>query len=567
MRIPTRQRVNTPNGSRTPSGAEPLTTLARSPVAWIALGTLVRLVLAAVVPLFPDETYYWEWSRRLAPGYFDHPPAIALLIRAGTIVAGASRFGVRLGVVMAGAVASWALVTLARRLGDMTGTDDGRSGAARAALHAAVLTTCIPVALVGFVLATPDAPLLAAVSVMLVALDRALAAPVRSSASLAWWGATGILLGVALCAKYTAVLVPFGVFVAMCASPRLRVRFVEGGPYLATLVALLVFAPVIAWNARHQWVSFAFQLRHGLGAPRGSALTRELDLVGGQIGLITPILAGVIVAAAYGVLRHRRASGENAVTLDDDRTERRFALATVALTIVAFFMVSALRKPVEANWPAPALVAALPVAAAWASSNQRGGRRQRWLVRGEALAAACTFLLVLHAVVGILPLAPRRDPVAKAYGWERLAMHVDSAYDTLVQRRTMADGATGMHDSTTADPSHPPCARTWIAADRYQDASELAFHLRGQPTVFSLNHGGRPNQYDLWPTFDAALHPGDCTLLIVDDNAQGNEVVRWSAGTIGADATDLGRVALGRNQSGRGLRPAAWRRTWLLRPP
>jgi hypothetical protein len=23
----------------------------------------------------PDETYYWEWSQWLAPGYYDHPPA------------------------------------------------------------------------------------------------------------------------------------------------------------------------------------------------------------------------------------------------------------------------------------------------------------------------------------------------------------------------------------------------------------------------------------------------------------------------------------------------------------
>ncbi|HEX6966986.1 MAG TPA: hypothetical protein VF166_14435, partial [Gemmatimonadaceae bacterium] len=45
--------------------------------------TAVRLVLAARIPLVPDETYYWEWSRHLAAGYFDHPPAIALFIHAG----------------------------------------------------------------------------------------------------------------------------------------------------------------------------------------------------------------------------------------------------------------------------------------------------------------------------------------------------------------------------------------------------------------------------------------------------------------------------------------------------
>jgi hypothetical protein len=55
----------------------------------ILAGAVVRLVLAAVIPPVPDETYYWEWSRRLAGGYFDHPYGIALSIRAGTALFGA----------------------------------------------------------------------------------------------------------------------------------------------------------------------------------------------------------------------------------------------------------------------------------------------------------------------------------------------------------------------------------------------------------------------------------------------------------------------------------------------
>ena len=38
--------------------------------------TALRLVVAALVPLSPDEAYYWMWSRHLAGGYFDHPPMV-----------------------------------------------------------------------------------------------------------------------------------------------------------------------------------------------------------------------------------------------------------------------------------------------------------------------------------------------------------------------------------------------------------------------------------------------------------------------------------------------------------
>ena len=77
---------------------------------------LVRLLFGAWLPLFPDETYYWDWSRHLAGGYFDHPPMIAVLIRAGTLLGGATRIAVRFFSIVAGAVASLAAVGIARRI-------------------------------------------------------------------------------------------------------------------------------------------------------------------------------------------------------------------------------------------------------------------------------------------------------------------------------------------------------------------------------------------------------------------------------------------------------------------
>ena len=57
----------------------------------------------------------------------------------------------------------------------------------------------------------------------------------------------------------------------------------------------------------------------------------------------------------------------------------------------------------------------------------------------------------------------------------------------------------------------------YFAAERYQDASELAFHLKGQPHVLSLNLMGRPNQYDLWDTFKGSAKIGASILLVLDD--------------------------------------------------
>jgi hypothetical protein len=481
----------------------------RNAIALVVIAALIRLVIAAVIPLFPDETYYWEWSRHLAAGYFDHPPAVAVLIRAGTTILGATALGVRLGAVLAGAIASLALVVVSCRLATSSTVDVDASAdaaesavatASRAALddpgtRAALMMLAIPGALIGFVLATPDAPLLAAIALTIAALERAIASPVRSAASLGWWCAAGLTLGLAFCSKFTSVLIPAGVCIALLSRRDLRTRLAEPGPYVAVLIALLVLIPTLVWNANHEWVSFAFQLKHGLGQVRGSALGRELALVGGQLGLISPILA---VMAAIAVARALRAMVD----------PRRYTLAIVATTVIAFFAVSALRRPVEPNWPVPALVAALPLLA-----TMRLERRGRtWFIAGAALGVACIAVAVAQATARVVQVSPRRDPMSRAYGWQDLALAVRRA-------QSVASG----------------CNTTLIAADRYQDASELAFSLPGNPRVFALNLGGRANQYDLWTSIYQAARPTDCALVVVDEGAAGESVVR----RIGADSSVL----------------------------
>lgn len=473
----------------------------RATIGWVVGALLLRALLARLVPLLPDETYYWEWSRRLAPGYFDHPPGIALLIALGTGLAGATPLGVRLGPALAALLTHLAAVGGAWLLAGR-----GPRGAV-AARRAAVLVAVLPIATLGLVLATPDAPLFLTVTVALVAVERALAAPVRSRASLGWWSLAGIALGGAFVAKYTAVLLPAGLVLACLVHPALRPRFREPGPWVASLIALALFAPVVAWNASNDWVSFRFQLNHGFTARvRGLPLTRELELIGGQAALASPVL---FVLIALAVAQATRDGWRARATLGptDERT-RRFALASVAITPLALFAVSAWRRPVEPNWPAMIYPGALMLLATTPHPAANGV----WWRRGIALAAILLALVVVQTWRPVLPLPPRRDPIARAHGWTTLADAVDRA-----RRDPFLAG--------TPDP--------FLAANKYQDASELAFHLPGQPTVFSLNLAGRTNQYDVWPNAYRRLHPGDGLVVVFDADRKGDSLAtvvgRWFA--------------------------------------
>jgi 4-amino-4-deoxy-L-arabinose transferase-like glycosyltransferase len=493
----------------------------------VTVAAAVRLLLAATVPLVPDETYYWEWSRRLASGYFDHPGAIAHHIRAGSAIAGVTPLGVRLGAVLAGWATSLCLVVLTRRLSDGAG-----------ALRAAVIISCMPLAAAGLVLATPDAPLLLTTAATLLFLDLAVTTPPGSRRSLRWWLAAGAALGLAFDSKYNAVLIVPGVLFALVAYRPLRRQLATPGPYLAALLALLLFAPVIAWNAGHEWISFRFQLTHGLASGGGSALLRETSLLGSQLGLVSPILF-VLLAIVVGRALVRRAP-------------RHALLAAVAATTFLFFCWSALSRPAEPNWQAMAYVPAIALLAAYCGST----RWRRWLGAACAIGAVMVAVVYLQAMTPFLPLDPGLDPTARGAGWNALAakMHAAAPIDA-----NLDDGASGRSARITDDGGQTTRPRVWFAGNRYQDASELAFHLPGNPTVFSLNVSSRRNEYDLWPSFAERAHPGDDLVLALIPPAPGRPDTVIS--TLRPHFTTVRRISTVHATEGADLE----REVWVLR--
>jgi 4-amino-4-deoxy-L-arabinose transferase-like glycosyltransferase len=494
--------------------------------AWrLALGVVlaavgVRLVLAGLVPLLPDETYYWEWSRRPAPSYFDHPPAISAVIAFGTALFGDTRIGVRFGAVLLSLLGSLATLALARRL-----------GGGRAALIASVALAVMPMAAAGLLLATPDAPLLAAFAIGTWALVRAVENEPGSMAEIGWWCATGLALGAALLSKYTAVLLPAGAALGFVLDPRLRRRLLTPGPWIGLGLGLAAFSPVIMWNADLGWPSFAFQLDHGLGGnasdaglfTRGlGALNRVLEYLGGQLGLVSPILFALMAIATVRVLRGGvRGEGDS----------RQTVLAGIGLVVFCTFALSALRRHVEPNWPAPAYVAGVVLlgTVAWDDLGRR------WLKWGVWLGAAVVGVIYVQALVPALPIDARRDPIAQGHGWESLAGMTDGA------RNQLLDAG---------------CPSVYVATNRYQEASQLAFHLPGHPTVFSLNVRRRSNQYAIWPGFEATASDGDCLVFVDIDDGWARRIAADLDGRFGES------VEIGHTQRKRGRGVTADYRLW-----
>ena len=359
----------------------------------------LRIVFAPLLELIPDEAYYWTYSRHLDTGYLDHPPLIAWLIRIGTGLFGQTELGVRLPALVCGLLTIGFLHRLAREL---HGADAG--------LAAAVLAAGLPFFFAFGAIATPDPPLLAAWAATLLCLKRAMI----DRRAGAWWG-VGIAFGLGLLAKYTMVLLGLSAFVFMLVDPMARRWFARPQPYLAALLALLLFSPVLVWNAEHQWASFLFQS------------SRRFDVAGVNFSLHrfvwhTAVLVTPTAIAALAVaLADRGESPE-----DGDRRARRLLWLCFAVPLGAFAAFSVISRP-EPHWAGVAWIAAVPlmaptVQAGIATDALRRGLARAWTI--TLMLLACLYTLVSSYVALGLP----GNPVAlinRHYFWGPTAAAVE----------------------------------------------------------------------------------------------------------------------------------------------
>jgi 4-amino-4-deoxy-L-arabinose transferase-like glycosyltransferase len=371
-------------------------------VAVLALVAL-RLVAAAWTPLTFDEAYYWMWSKHLAFGYYDHPPMVAYVIRAGTMIAGDTEFGVRLVSILLALPMSFAVYRTAAIL----------FGGVRVAASAAILLNATLMAAVGTLIVTPDSPLLVAASFVLFFL-----AKVLRTGRGAWWLAVGAAVGCALLSKYTALFFGAGILIWLLAVPSQRHWLVTPWPYLGGLAALAIFTPVILWNADHQWVSFIKQMGRSRIEDFRPAFIAEL--VPTQVAFATPL---VFILGAMGLHALAwRSEGERPA---------RVLIGAMFWTIVAYFFWHSLHARVEANWFAP-VYPAFVVAAAVAA------HRVPWQMREQRLADFCLHwagpvgvlmfaLLIVQANTGMLS-GYRRDATVRSVGvgWRELASRIEA---------------------------------------------------------------------------------------------------------------------------------------------
>ena len=420
--------------------------------------TLARMIYAQSFSLTPDETNYWQWARHPAWGYHDQTPMIAWGIGLFTSLLGNTELAVRLPSILSMAVASIYLVAMARHF-----------FSDRIAWQTAVLSQSIFIFNAGALLATADGLQGAAWAAAAYHVARGYEDHQRRH-----WALGGFWFGFGMLSKYSMVLFLPCVFIFGLTTTLGRRRLASIRPYAGCLLGVMMFLPVVFWNAANHWNAFR-HVAYLSGANEGFALHWKYlaEYIGSQVGLITPMVFGLIFAGWVRAARHGRTH---------DNWIYSYLFFT-SLPVIALFALLSLHTRVYGNWPCNGYLTACVLAAALYSpsagrpdhpaAGAGSSRFWRWSVGS---AYFLTALVLIHVVRPILPIPPKLDrTIYEIRGWDLLGEKVAEI------RKSM-----------------PQPQNSFIFGLRYQVASELAFYVPGQPFTVSINRWNRPNVYDYW---------------------------------------------------------------------
>ena len=297
---------------------------------WVVL-LIAKVVLAAHLPLFVDEAFYWQEGQHLAWAYSDLPGLTAWLTRLGVAVGGDSTLALRAPFLLVAACLPWLVARITARE-----FDPGQGWTA------GIYAMLLPLVGTLGVLAVPDAAMTLATLLCMDAGTRLLRG-VTAGAAVEL--ALGLAIGGLSHYRFLAVI---GVgFIALLLIPQGRRALGDPRVLIAMAFGAAAWTPLVAWNLGNAEAGLRFQLidRHPW-AFHGDGIW----FVATQAVLVTPLL---FVALALAAWRHLR---------DGNRVARYFAWLG-ALIVSGFFALGffADTERISYHWPLPGYVALLPL--------------------------------------------------------------------------------------------------------------------------------------------------------------------------------------------------------------
>lgn len=392
----------------------------------VAFSLIIRLIAIGSADLIAEEAYYWNYANHLDFGYLDHPPMVALLIKLSTFVFGINEFGVRFCSIICWSVCVGFSYALTQRISPKSGQ------------KTVFLLSVLPFFFLHSLIITPDLPLIAAWSACLYYLYLALIEEKKSA-----WYWVGLWLGLGMLSKYTIILLGPATLVYLIITRKAHRTLLSPYPYVAILIAIILFSPVIYWNATHEWASFLFQSTRRFSAMDEGSIFAFLGLL---TLFITPL---GLVGLGQLLLRPTPKRFSYHSTSSISLPQRRF-MQCFTLVPLLFFAGFSLTHMIKFNWIGPSLLAFIP----WLAAIDVARLQRAWLLTGLGLLLG--YIVLLFSIICGHPAFVYHSFLSKYIDWNSFSQQVHQIAEQTEQKWKQPV--------------------TLLPIDRYNIASELAFY-------------------------------------------------------------------------------------------
>ncbi len=319
---------------------------------------LLNMMQAYTLELHPDEAYYWIYSRLLDWGYYDHPPMVALFIRAGYYLFH-NELGLRLLTVLSSTLSLRLLWLIVRKYN----TDAFR--------FILIVGGMFVFHIYGFT-TTPDAPLFLFTIIFYYLFQQYLVAD-------KWQLALAISLTLAclLYSKYHGVLI---VAFTLLANIKLLKR---PSFWIIPVITTLLFLPHIFWQISHDYPSLRYHLYE-----RSAEVYNFTDTLGylpGQIFMAGPLIGWLLFYYAAKI-----------------KVKDAFirTLLVNGLATILFFWINTFKGSVQPHWT---LIAFVPLTILVMVYFKQGYQPPKWFNK-LAIINIAVILLLRFALVAQLPV-------------------------------------------------------------------------------------------------------------------------------------------------------------------
>jgi 4-amino-4-deoxy-L-arabinose transferase-like glycosyltransferase len=420
---------------------------------------IIRLLFIGIMGPMPQDAYYYFYSAHPALSYYDHPPAIAYLLKLFTFLFGKKVFALKL----ADSVVTFFSVVAFYKLAQCF-LSNHRAGNAFLLFFSTFMVTILSL------VSTPDTPLILFWILSLLALYHAVFLQKNI-----YWVWSGILMGLAFDSKYTAILLPFGIILFILLSNQYRKLIFSPWLCFSIILFIITALPVIIWNVQNGFASFKFQSSGRVQSMSDGThinIVNFFGVIGHQSAILMPVLfLSFFVFLSKAIKKYHF----NPFKVD---AQKLFLLSFFIPTFAGFLGISFVSW-VKLNWMMPAYISGIIWIALYFNT--------KWI----RVQIICSLALHILGAIEILfyPVPVKSDDTWM--GWKQLA------------------------DKVSIIKTNYPNSFIF-SADDYKTTAELNFYSDGE-MIYARNVIGEPAlQFDFIGTDLNKLKGRDA--LFIDSN-------------------------------------------------